>query len=820
MRRDVFRLLPLGRRAMAAAFVPLVCGVVLAILAGVLAGPRANAMTAVPFTKLISENSGKCLTAGSGGAGWYLGSVIGQSECRPGTTTQGWMVLPGGAANAYILKSQATGGCLEVLGTAAAPGKSVVLGACKQGQALQLWQIAPAKGGGYSLVTAQGGYCLDLFGHDQTNAAFAQVWACNGGANQHWQFEAPAFTGNAPLILMNANSGQCAGTGPDATPNQTTIGQWTCSGQPGVTWKIAPSGGGVAGVVQFVAAGSGLCLAVSNASMAGNAAIGNSACNGQANQLWQLRADTTGWRLVSLNSGLCLSVMAPIGSVGSSLSQAPCASAGNNPEQVWTFHVPVLPGVWAAPVPTLSIPVAAANLPNGNLLTWASDSGFDYSFNQTTTVTEILNIATGGDSEMTVTNTSHNMFCPGIANLADGRILVNGGVTLANTSIYDPATNKWSADAQMNVPRGYESSVLNADGSVFTMGGSWPGGASDPHRDRLAEVWRPGSGWTLIPAMTNLPALTADYAPYRRDNHMWLHVMSGGRMLQAGPSVAMNWVNPAVNGTLTSAGVRGNDTDSMAGTASAYDVDKLLKADGGKNYDSGYANTYAAIIDASHPGNPVVTQVAPMTYARSFANSVVLPNGQVVILGGQTTPRPFTDVNSVLVPEIWDPVTQVFSQLPAAQTPRNYHSVALLLQDGRVVSAGGGLCLSCDGGSDNHASYEILTPPYLLNANGSAATRPSITAVTATGGAVVPGGQLTVTTSVPVKGFALMRLSSTTHTVNNDQRRIPLPATTDDGQSYSATLPSDFGVLVAGYYWLFAIDSNGVPSIGYTLLVS
>ena len=72
--------------------------------------------------------------------------------------------------------------------------------------------------------------------------------------------------------------------------------------------------------------------------------------------------------------------------------------------------------------------------------------------------------------------------------------------------------------------------------------------------------------------------------------------------------------------------------------------------------------------------NPVVSKIAPMAYRRAFANAVVLPNGQVVVLGGQTYPVPFSDDTTILVPELWDPDTRVFRQLKTMQTPRTDHS--------------------------------------------------------------------------------------------------------------------------------------------------
>ncbi|MGT2491981.1 hypothetical protein ACU4GD_19340 [Cupriavidus basilensis] len=143
-------------------------------------------------------------------------------------------------------------------------------------------------------------------------------------------------------------------------------------------------------------------------------------------------------------------------------------------------------------------------------------------------------------------------------------------------------------------------------------------------------------------------------------------------------------------------------------------------------------------------GTPVVRKLASMAYARAFGNSVVLPNGQVVVIGGQTVPVPFSDDGAVLTPELWDPATEKFQKLAAMATPRTYHSVALLLPDGRVLSGGGGLCGDC---TTNHPNVEILSPPYLLNADGTAATRPTISS--APGDARL-GTTISVTTNTPV----------------------------------------------------------------------
>ena len=85
--------------------------------------------------------------------------------------------------------------------------------------------------------------------------------------------------------------------------------------------------------------------------------------------------------------------------------------------------------------------------------------------------------------------------------------------------------------------------------------------------------------------------------------------------------------------------------------------------------------------------------------------------------------------------------------------PRTYHSVAVLLPDGRVFSGGGGLCGTC---TTNHTDGRIFTPPYLLNADGSMKIRSQITSapVTATAGSTID----ITTDSVDTK-FSIVRSS-------------------------------------------------------------
>jgi galactose oxidase len=204
-----------------------------------------------------------------------------------------------------------------------------------------------------------------------------------------------------------------------------------------------------------------------------------------------------------------------------------------------------------------------------------------------------------------------------------------------------------------------------------------------------------------------------------------------------------------------------------------------------------------------------------MAHARSFANAVVLPDGKTLVFGGQARAVPFTDTTAALPAELFDPATRQWMAVAPIAVARTYHSVGLLLPDATVLSGGGGLC-----GTDclqNHFDAQVYSPPYLFAADGSRAARPEIVSTSAA--ELQPGKSLTVTTSVDVAAFSLIRYGSSTHTVNTDQRRVPLTFQATGSQTYTITLPTDPGILIPGYWMLFALNSAGVPSVSKQLKV-
>ncbi|MEO3973760.1 discoidin domain-containing protein [Streptomyces sp. CAU 1734] len=465
---------------------------------------------------------------------------------------------------------------------------------------------------------------------------------------------------------------------------------------------------------------------------------------------------------------------------------------------------PATHGAWDRVTGFPLVPVATAVLPGDKLLAWSAYAVDRFGGSNGYTQTAILDLKTGKVTQRRVDNTGHDMFCPGIAMLADGRVLVTGGSNAEKASIYNPATDTWSTTSNMNIARGYQSMTLLSTGEAFVLGGSWSGLPGD----KAGEVWSPNtSAWRKLPGVPATSAMTADPAgPYRADNHMWLYATSGGKVLQLGPSKQMNWITTAGNGSVTPAGNRADSQDAMTGNAVAYDIGKLLTLGGSPAYDNVPATRRAYTVSVN--GNQVqAARTGDMDQARAFANSVVMPDGKVAVFGGQSYPVPFSDATSVLTPELWDPATGRFTPLATMAIPRNYHSVANLLPDGRIFTGGGGLCGDC---ATNHADGAVFTPPYLLNADGSPKPRPAIT-----GGvpSQAPAGtSLTVTTGGPVASFVLMRAAAATHSTDNDQRRVPLTSTPAGANTHTVSIPADRGVVLPGTYMLFALNAQGVPS--------
>jgi galactose oxidase len=497
-----------------------------------------------------------------------------------------------------------------------------------------------------------------------------------------------------------------------------------------------------------------------------------------------------------------LTAMTEAGNRGPWSSAAEIEVLGVNPQATYA-------GVWGPTIAFPIVPVSAVVLPTNKLLVFSAFAPMAFDMTSTVTQVAMYDLATGSVSQSSSIDLGHQMFCSGLTLLTDGRVLINGGSSDSATTIYDPFTDTWTRGPLMTIPRAYQGNALLSDGRVFTIGGSWHDAAGHKH----GEVWIPDGAigsWHRLNNVLVENILTNDPGGvHRADNHAWVFGVSNGDVFHAGPSRQMNWITTGGDGSIRSAGTRADAPDMMNGNAVMYDVGKILAVGGAPAYENSAATSRAYDIDITGgPSAPVrTTRVADMAYRRAFINSAVLPDGSVVVVGGQAYAKPFTDTGAAQAPELWDPATGRFTILTPEAVPRTYHSVAALLPDGRVFSGGGGLCGNC---TTNHLDGQILTPPYLLNSDGTERARPVIESAPAT---TSQGSTITVRTTGSTPRFSLVRTSSVTHSVNSDQRRIPLTATTADGVNYRMQIPGDRGVVLPGFYLLFAMTAEGTPSV-------
>ena len=242
--------------------------------------------------------------------------------------------------------------------------------------------------------------------------------------------------------------------------------------------------------------------------------------------------------------------------------------------------------------------------------------------------------------------------------------------------------------------------------------------------------------------------------------------------------------------------------------AAMFAQDKILTIDNTGN---------AWIIDISG-ATPTFTQTGGVGTDRAWSNLTVLADGKVLLTGGSDGVGPTgtgilaTQTNNA---EIWDPATGQWTNDASASVGRFYHSNALLLPDGTVLSAGGGAP-----GPLTNLNAEIYTPGYLLNADGSLRTdRPVITSAPQT----LQQGQtftITVDNADVIQKLELVKFGNGTHSFDAEQRAFSLQFTHIDSHTLQVTIPANANSVTDGWWMLFADNFNGTPSVAATIKIS
>lgn len=456
-------------------------------------------------------------------------------------------------------------------------------------------------------------------------------------------------------------------------------------------------------------------------------------------------------------------------------------------------------GRWGPVINWPQIAVGAANRPDGRIMTWSAEFASTFGSKLERNIASVFDPET--QQFVNADFDGHNMFCAGVAMLPDGEVLLaGGGQTVSETSIFEG--EEFVADEKLHLARWYPTSTTLPSGQVLTSLGT----KTAP----WSEMWTEGQGWQLLDEFSLDFILDENVGINYRDWYPALTVSPDGTLFHTGPMTELFTLDLHANDPITRHGPRiGGEKDRLYGTSVMYDVGKLLVAGGGNNNSLNTAIT----IDVNG-ATPVVQAIDPMQYKRAMQNSLVLPNGEVLVIGGNSSGQQFSDDGTVLVPELWNPDTQQWRSLAPHEKPRNYHSTALLLQDATVISMGGGLCGGCP---TNHQNGEIFEPPYLFDAAGNYAERPEITNGTQI---ALPGDAVRLEGSDDITTFNMLRLIAITHHHSTDQRFIPLTHKRVGAGQYDVEIHANPNVAIPGYYWIFGLSADGVPSEGHLIKVN
>ena len=459
---------------------------------------------------------------------------------------------------------------------------------------------------------------------------------------------------------------------------------------------------------------------------------------------------------------------------------------------------------------------------------------------------------------------SCDLWCGGHTFLADGKLLFVGGTSyypprpdpfyggLKKAYLFDPFTETWEQLDDMQVGRWYPTLIRLADDRVLTLSGlEYRAPTEQPKTNilkilyelitkikdyivRVQEVFDPPTKtWSPMKDERKLPL-------YPR-----LHLLPDGDVFYSGvfnthfftpgryPSARWNpqteawtdvggvhWEKNREEGISVLLALRPPDYPSQiliagGGTHNlGRTLMSLLHSIGKESWSSLFSFLTKVLdtvetIDLSLP-NAHWELKGKMHHRRVNANGVLLPDGNVLIVGGMSSYSHGSDEHTaVCEAEMYYPTTNTWTWLAAQQKPRLYHSTALLLPDARVISMG-----SNPRSKSIEKSIEIFSPPYLFREE-----RPVIVECPEQ----ITYGQsfsLKVDHAPHIGQVVLMRPEVVTHVTNTDQRLLELRFDVVNHEKLEIQGPASSAHMPRGYCLLFVLNKNGVPSVGKFLKVT
>ncbi len=441
-----------------------------------------------------------------------------------------------------------------------------------------------------------------------------------------------------------------------------------------------------------------------------------------------------------------------------------------------------------------------------------------------------------------VANTlTRNLFCCGHAFLPDGRLLVIGGQSMAQTPLesilsmlglakgadhdvhtFDPATESWKRYPDMPKARWYPTVTVLPDGKVMSTSGFAAHAWDVILRFLGISLSAVNEDYEIFDPVTNqMSAPKAFWKGIRL--YPFVHVLPGGTLFvhSQNKTRLMNisnfgWlpgefanVQPGTRtyngmGSCVLLPIQWDGTD-----LSGEQKTKLMIVGGSTllepNHDAPATDTAEIFeFDAQNPANSHWRETTKMSTQRFMSDTVILPDGTVFMVNGAGKGQSDHNHDSIRITELFDPMTEQWLPVADLPTDRLYHSTAILLPDARVLVGG-------STGHDfpevtNEFRLDVFSPPYLFRG-----ARPTITAAP---------DEISFNTTIEVESpeadqitiACIIRPGAVTHNNNMDQRYVKLGIDQQGNGKLTLKTPINGTVAQPGYYMLFLVNSNGVPS--------
>lgn len=398
-----------------------------------------------------------------------------------------------------------------------------------------------------------------------------------------------------------------------------------------------------------------------------------------------------------------------------------------------------------------------------------------------------------------------DMFCNGMVILPDGQPFVLGGTLRYDpffgepkTAAFNPATETFVNAPNMSGGRWYPTGTVLSNGFVLVDSGL---NNTSGSINTTVQIFNTTTrSWT--PAGTVFGGVPL----YPRQ-----HLLPDGKVFESGANPNSQIFDPVAH-TWTPFPKTGSGVTRDYGTSVLLPLTpadgfkpKVIILGGGNLGVSPNATNTTQLIDLSVP-NPTWVTGPNMADARVQLNATILPNGKVLVSGGSGKDEDAS--TKVLAAQLYDPATNTFSSASTMAFARLYHSNTLLLPDATVLAVGGNPARG-----DFEPHIEIYQPAYLFTSTGGLAPRPQIAAAPAT---IRYGAPFHVQSpeAANIKSVVLMRPGAVTHAFDMEQRMIGLSFTTAAGV-LDVTAPVKGDLAPPGYYLLFILNAQGVPSVAH-----